>query len=279
MSDPVPKPATKPGTETALAALLAVARRLDAVAHLGPTDDDGLLSAVARTASVVLDAQAASVALHDPERDRLVFVAAAGPAAGDVVGLEIDAAAGIAGYAFSTGQPLAIADAAADPRFDRTVAEATGYVPGSILATPLIDEAGAVGVLEVLDRREGSFSLRDLDIAAAFAQHATLIVRHDRIFGDAGSLLRSALAAVAAADVAGSDDPGQVRLDEAAIEALVSAAINDLGDDPDDPTWQLADRIARMREVDPASVALAVDWLDALLRRRGRSVRGGDPAR
>ena len=32
--------------------------------------------------------------LHDPATDRLVFVAAAGPAAGDVVGLAIDSAAG-----------------------------------------------------------------------------------------------------------------------------------------------------------------------------------------
>lgn len=273
MSDP------GPATAPALAALVAVARRLDAVAHLESVADDGLLAAVARTAAVVLDAQAASIALHDPGRDRLVFVAAAGPAAGDVVGLEIDAAAGIAGYAFSTGQPLAIADVAADPRFDRTVAEATGYLPGSILATPLTDEAGTVGVLEVLDRRGGSFSLRDLDLAAAFAQHATFIVRNDRTFRDAGSLLRSALTALATADPIGSDDPAHIRLDDAAIEALVSAAIDDLDADPDDPTWQLADRIARMREVDPASVALAVDWLDALLRREGRSVRGGDRAR
>ena len=49
---------------------------------------------------------------------------------------------GIAGYAFSTGQPLAVADVAQDPRFDRTVAESTGYVPRSLLATPLVDDAG-----------------------------------------------------------------------------------------------------------------------------------------
>lgn len=266
-------------TAPALAALMAVARRLDAVAHLESGADDGLLAAVARTATVVLDAQAASIALHDPERDRLVFVAAAGPSAGTVVGMEIDPAAGIAGYAFSTGQPLAVADAAADPRFDRTVAEATGYLPGSILATPLIDEAGTAGVLEVLDRRGGSFTLRDLDIAAAFAQHATLIVRNDRFFRDAGSLLRRSLEGLVAADPGAPDGPRQVVLDDAAIEALVSAAIEDLDNDPDDPTWRLADRIARMREVDPESIALAVDWLDALLRRRGRSIRGAGPAR
>jgi GAF domain-containing protein len=193
-----------------------------------------------------------------------VFAAAAGHAAGDDVGLAIDASAGIAGYAFSTGQPLALADAAADPRFDRSVAEATGYVPRSILATPLTDDAGTVGVLEVLDRRGGSFTLRDLDIAAAIAREATTVVRHGRTGRDAASLLTAALRSVAAATADGAT------LDPAAIDALVADATAEILDDPDDPTWLLADRIARLRDVDPGSIALAVDWLDALLRRRTR---------
>lgn len=129
--------------EAAMAALLEVARRLEAVDRLtassvaGSLVEEPLLTAVARSATVVLEAQAASIALHQSAGDRLVFVAAAGPAAGDVVGLSIDAATGIAGYAFATGQPLAVADVSADPRFDRTIAEATGYVPRSLLATRL----------------------------------------------------------------------------------------------------------------------------------------------
>jgi GAF domain-containing protein len=234
------------------------------VARVVPVREEALLTAVVTTAAVVLDAQAASVALHDPATDRLVFAAAAGPAAGDVVGLAIDASAGIAGYAFSTGQPLALADAAADPRFDRSVAEATGYVPRSILATPLTDDAGTVGVLEVLDRRGGSFTLRDLDIAAAIAREATTVVRHGRTGRDAASLLTAALRSVAAATADGAT------LDPAAIDALVADATAEILDDPDDPTWLLADRIARLRDVDPGSIALAVDWLDALLRRRTR---------
>ena len=50
----------------------------------------------------------------------------------------------------------------------------------------------------------------------------------------------------------------------------------------DDPTWRLVDRIAALRDVDPESIDLAVDWLDALLRHRGGSpgvtATAGDPA-
>jgi GAF domain-containing protein len=262
-----------PGPDAAaVAALLGgIARRLAAADRVAPTGDDAMLDAIATTATAVLDSQAASIALHDAVSDQLVFVAAAGPAAGDVVGLAIDSAAGIAGYAFTTGQPLAVADVTADPRFDRRVAEATGYVPRSLLATPLADDAGTVGVFEVLDRRDGSFTLRDLETAAAFAAQATIAVRAGQAHRDSGRLLRGALVALVRADAGGAV------LDAAAIDTLVADATRDLAS-PDDPTWSLADRLARLREVDPDSVELAIDWLDALLRRRDGS-RAGAGAR
>lgn len=260
-------------TASATDALLAVARRLEAVDRLtapsgpGSSADEPLLTAVARTATVVLEAQAASIALHHAVGDRLVFVAAAGPSAGDVVGLGIDASAGIAGYAFSTGQPLAVADVTADPRFDRTIAEATGYVPRSLLATPLIDDQGTIGVLEVLDRRDGTFSLRDLDLAATLAAEATIIVRRSQVSRDATRLLRGALTALVAADV-GSADGAPTRAPD--IEEIVSGLAVRLADDADDPTWRLADQLARLLASDPDRIELAIDWLDALLRRTER---------
>jgi GAF domain-containing protein len=258
--------------QAAVALLAAVARRIEAADRIAPAPDDGLLSAVARTAAMVLDAEAASIAIHDPTTDRLVFRAAAGPHGSEVIGLAIESTAGIAGYAFTTGQPLAIADVAADPRFDRTVAEATGYVPRSLLATPLVDATGTVGVLEVLDRRDGTFTLRDIDIAGAFAQEAAAIVRAGTMARDTRTLLRAALAGLV-----GTDDPAS--LDDAAMDALVASAIADLALDDDDPTWRLADRIARLRDVDPDALELAQDWLDALLRRSGRGAFHGGAGR
>ena len=87
--------------------------------------------------------------------------------------MSIEPEVGIAGYAFTTGQPLAVADVAADPRFERSIAEATGYVPSSLLAVPLNDETGTVGVLEALDKNGGTFSPHDLDIATAIGGVAT----------------------------------------------------------------------------------------------------------
>jgi signal transduction protein with GAF and PtsI domain len=244
-----------------LALLAAVARRVAAADRLTPRADDEPLAAIVGAAVVALEAQAASIALHDPAADRLVFTAAAGPAAGDIVGMSIEPASGIAGYVFTTGQPLAVADVTADPRFERTVAEASGYVPSSLLAVPVTDETGTIGVLEALDRRGGTFSLRDLDVATSIAGLAAIAIRRGRVHVDARVLLTETLSELVA-------DPDATAPDAAAVEALVSRATDGLARD-DDPTWALTDRIARLRDVDPDAVELAVDWLDALLRHRG----------
>lgn len=236
--------------------LAAIAARLAAAERLTPATDEALLTSLAGVAVAALESQAASIALFDRPTDRLVFRAAAGPAAGVIVGVALEPGVGIAGYAFMTGQPLAVADVSTDPRFDRAVAEATGYVPSSLLAVPIFDARGAVGVLEALDARAGTFSLHDIDVATALAEAVAAALGRSRLARDAGTVLEGSLRALAGASAAESD---------AVADALVTRAIAGLPED-DDATWRLADRIARLREADPESMDLAIDWLDALLR-------------
>lgn len=235
--------------------LAAIAARLAAADRLTPATDEALLTSLAGVAVAALESQAASIAVFDPATDRLVFRAAAGPATGDIVGVALEPGVGIAGYAFTTGQPLAVADVSTDPRFDRAVAEATGYVPSSLLAVPIFDATGSIGVLEALDARAGTFSLHDIDVATALADAVAAGLGRGRVARDAGRVLEASLRALVGASSA----------EHGAADALVSRAIADLPDG-DDPTWRLADRIARLREADPESIDLAIDWLDALLR-------------
>jgi len=140
----------------ALDALVAVAVRLAAAEQLAPATAEPALRAIADAGVAALQVAAASIALHDPATNRLVFRAAAGPQGESVIGVAIAPHEGIAGYVFSTGQPLAVADVATDPRFERGTAERTGYVPRSLLAVPLVDAEGIVGVMEWLDRIDGA---------------------------------------------------------------------------------------------------------------------------
>ncbi|HSL76894.1 MAG TPA: GAF domain-containing protein [Candidatus Limnocylindrales bacterium] len=236
--------------------LAAIAARLAAADRLTPATEEALLTSLAGVAVAALGSQAASIAVYEPAADRLVFRAAAGPAAGDIVGVALDPGVGIAGYAFTTGQPLAVADVSADPRFERSVAEATGYVPSSLLAVPIVDAAGAIGVLEALDAQSGTFTLHDIDVATAVAEAVAQALGQTRLTRDVGTLLERGLRGLAGTSTTE---------DDAAADALISRAIAGLPGD-DDPTWRLADRIVRLREADPEAMDLVVDWLDALLR-------------
>ena len=265
MSDDPPGPSVHQ-RELALDALVAVAARLAAADRLVPVAGEPALHAVAEAAADLIGVTAASVALHDPATDRLIFRAAAGPQGHGVIGLSIAAHEGIAGYVFSTGQPIAVADVAADPRFERTTAERTGYVPRTLLAVPLVDEVETIGVLELLDRRDGMpFDLTDVEAATRLATAMTAVARASRVDREAQGLLRSVLTSISQGEGA--------RIDRDGIEVLITDVIERLT--ADDPVWRLADRIGRLRAADPDDVELAVDWLDALLARTERRTESG----
>jgi len=250
----------------ARAALAAVGRRAEIARQLELGSAEAVLRSVVEAAVALFEAEAASIALYEPARNLLVFRVAAGEQGQGVVGLEIAPDRGLVGYVFSSGQALAIADVQADPRFGRNFAEQTQYVPRSIVAVPLLDERGTLGVLEVLDKRsEASFSLRDIELAGVFARQATVAIRASRVERDAATLLRSVIGALT-----GGEAP------DGGVEALVTAALAEVGD-PDDPLWPLVEQIAALRRVAPEQRELLGSLLDVLVRQaeRGRGRRAG----
>ncbi|HEY7132249.1 MAG TPA: GAF domain-containing protein [Candidatus Limnocylindrales bacterium] len=263
-----PRPPSGADDEHLRVALRAAALRLEAAGRLTPGTGGDLLRSIVETTAILFGAEAASIALHDPSTDRLVFEVAAGEQGQGVVGLAIEVGEGLAGYVYSTGQPIALADVAADARFGRATAEQTGYVPRSLIAVPLADDDGVLGVLEVLDKRgDGGFDLHDLELAGAFARQATVAIRSSRVERDAAALLRRVLADASEAE--GGGDPGDV-------DAIVSDATLALDTGSDDPLWALADEIARLRAADPAQLDLVRELLAVLVRRaeRGSGGRG-----
>ena len=252
---------SEPRESAILHALEEVAARAAAAGRLEPPGGEAVLRSVVEATVALFDAEAASIALHDPGSDRLVIRVAAGAAGDGAVGLAFSSGEGIAGYVFTTGQPLAVADVESDPRFDRSAAERTGYVPRTILAVPLLDDSGSIGVLEVLDRHgDQGFGLRDLDLASVFARQAAVAIRASRVERDVTELLRLTLARLAT-------DTGA---DPAVLDAAVAEITLSLDDDEGARLWALADAVARARRAAPDQVALIVEILDALARRGSR---------
>jgi len=138
---------------------------------------DPALTASVAAVRALFGAAACSCALVDEEGSSLTYVAADGEGAREILGVVLPVGRGIAGWAVMSGQPIAVRDVTADPRFARDVAEATHYVPTSILAAPLFDEAGdALGVLSVLDSTVNESSEWTLAVLGTLASQTAALV-------------------------------------------------------------------------------------------------------
>jgi signal transduction protein with GAF and PtsI domain len=252
----------------AVALLRSIALRAEAARRIHGAGARAVLRSVVETTVALFEAEAASIALYDPASDRLVFEVAAGEQGQGVIGVAIAPDQGIAGYVYTTGQALALSDVEHDPRFGRVVAEKTAYLPRSIVAVPLVDEHGTIGVLEVLDKRsQAAFSLRDIELAGVFARQAAVAISASRVERDVASLLRSTLTELAGASASGVAPSGPT------VDEIVAAATTELGRDDDSRLWALVEQVARIRSVDPASLELVTDLLGALARHAERDAR------
>lgn len=134
-----------------------------------------LLASIVDVARSIFAAEAASIFLLDEEADELVFEAVSGRGEGALVGARFPSSTGIAGFALVTRQPLVVDDLNGDPRFSRDRAAETGYVPSSIVASPLLYGERALGVLSVLDRDPGKpFGLAELELLSRFSTQAAI---------------------------------------------------------------------------------------------------------
>jgi putative methionine-R-sulfoxide reductase with GAF domain len=136
-----------------------------------------LLEAVVRAAAGVFEAAASSVALIDERTGELVYQAAWGAGADDILGVRLSPGVGIAGAVAASGEAQAVADCRADSRFASAIAEGTRYVPVTMVTVPLRSDDRVIGVLQILDRRDGgAYDATDLSRALVFAELAESVL-------------------------------------------------------------------------------------------------------
>ncbi len=190
-----------------------IARLLQAIeagSHaLLPRSDDALLESIVTAAARIFGAAAASLLLVDDDGESLIFRVAVGRNPYDVLGMKIPINKGIAGYVAMTGQPISVSNAEQDARFYTAFAKDIGYMPQSILATPLLSGERVLGVLEILDKIDAaSFGLQDMELMGLFAQQAALAIEHSQQLDQVSEALISGLQQITAAE--GGPDSGQL---------------------------------------------------------------------
>jgi len=152
-----------------LQSILDVAKAMTAERHL-----DRLLGLVVDAAAQVAEADRCTLFIADRDRGELWSKVAHG--AGEI---RVPISAGIVGAVASSGQPIRIADAYKDDRFNRRVDLETGYHTRSILAVPMLNTRGeVVGVLQAINRKDGTFTEEDQELLGALAGPAASAIEN-----------------------------------------------------------------------------------------------------
>ena len=166
---------------------LALARRqLEAVQRVSAalysvTDTDTLLHQALQTALDVVEADAGSVLLYNPDRNALVFRQVIGPVAETLTGTYIDLSVGkgIAGEVFRTGQSRITPNVETDADHIGTIDARTGYHTRSLMTVPLHARSGpALGVIQFVNKRVGEFDGGDMAVSEIVSSLVTMSLQN-----------------------------------------------------------------------------------------------------
>ena len=139
-----------------------------------------LLQKIIDAATLLLEADRGSLFLYDPARAELFSRVAGGATIKEI---RFPSNAGIAGECFTAGAPVNIPDAYADSRFNPDVDKRTGYKTSNMLCMPITTHHGTkVGVMQILNKRAGSFGSGDERRLVALCAQAAVSIENAQLF-------------------------------------------------------------------------------------------------
>ncbi|MGH8760678.1 MAG: GAF domain-containing protein, partial [Burkholderiales bacterium] len=165
-------------------------RELEAVRRISETlfqhtDLDNLVETSLRTAIEEVGAEAGSVLLADFDAKQLIFHYSIGEKPVPR-GTAIPWDQGIAGAVFQFGKPAILGDVKKSARHYTSVDQTTGFVTRDMITLPLKRwEGEPIGVLNVLNKRNGTLGERDLALLTILSAFTALAIQQSRLFEEA----------------------------------------------------------------------------------------------
>lgn len=136
---------------------------------------DGVLQELVELTTRELDCDRGTLFLNDPTTSELYSRVALGNLTREI---RILNDTGLAGHTFQTGESIVTADPYADPRFNPSVDERTGYRTESMVCVPVRTLAGEmIGVIQCLNKRNGQFTRDDLELLSDMTSQAAIALK------------------------------------------------------------------------------------------------------
>lgn len=157
--------------------LLEVSQQLVSTLEL-----QSLLNSIVDAAKELTESEAASLLLHDPQSNNLHFEAATDELVRGAKLTPVPVDSSIAGWVYSNSEPIVVEDALRDPRFFREVDVLNRYQTHTILGVPLRTKEKAFGVIEAVNKINGTFDDEDVRVLQTLAAQAAIAIENSRLF-------------------------------------------------------------------------------------------------
>ncbi len=142
-----------------------------------------LLTRIIESATRLTEGDASSLILENPEDRMLYFEIALGEKGTEVKRFALKSGEGIAGWVYEKNRSLIVNDVESDKRFSPEISQKVKFPTRSMLAVPMRVKDKCVGVIEILNKRDGkSFSEEDLQWLEIFATQAAIAIENARSF-------------------------------------------------------------------------------------------------
>lgn len=155
-----------------ISAILGVTRALAA-----PFDLHTLLERITAVAQQVVQVESVSAWLLDTAQQAPYI-----EVAGDLQAVRVPVEVGLVGACAQGRAPILVPDCHADPRFNPEIDRRSGFHSACSLSVPLIDDQSAlIGVLQLINKRDGGFDTGDQQLAEALAAQCAVALTRVRL--------------------------------------------------------------------------------------------------
>ena len=141
-----------------------------------------LLRSLVERAAELIDAEGGSLLLIDEQRQELYFEAPTSEHSQELRSYRMPIDQGFAGWVIRHGEGLIIDNPQADPRFYRRVDQDIEFTTRTIITVPVRSRDKMIGVIQLVNKREGIFDDHDMRVLSTLANQAAISIENARLY-------------------------------------------------------------------------------------------------
>jgi len=145
-------------------------------------DLNSLLNKIAGKIRKYLNCEQASIFLYDELKDELYFEIATGNKQEELKQIVFKKGEGVVGWVAEHQEPLIIHDCSSDPRFSAKTDLKTNFTTRSILGVPVRYDNKPLGVLEAINKIDGTFNHEDRETLESMARLVPIPLQNAVLF-------------------------------------------------------------------------------------------------